>query len=106
MTPDTNTSVDEIADGIYRISTPVPASVVPGGFTFNQYLIRDDEPLLFHTGPRMLFPAIREAIERIIPVTKLRHVALRERLRAPREILQERERLAGVAGHHCGMHPR
>ena len=42
-----STSVDEVVDGIFRISTPVPPSVVPGGFTFNQYLIRDDEPLLF-----------------------------------------------------------
>ena len=42
------TRIDEIADGIYRISTPV--TVIPGGFTFNQYLIVDDEPLLFHTG--------------------------------------------------------
>ena len=44
------TAVDEIAPGIYRISTPV--SVVPGGFCFNQYLIVDEEPLLFHTGLR------------------------------------------------------
>ncbi len=70
-----STRVDEIVDGIFRISTPVPASVVPGGFTFNQYLIRDDEPLLFHTGPRMLFAAVREAIERVIPVATLRHIA-------------------------------
>lgn len=70
-----STRVDEIADGIFRISTPVPASVVPGGFTFNQYLIRDDEPLLFHTGPRMLFGAVSEAIERVIPLATLRHVS-------------------------------
>jgi flavorubredoxin len=54
------TAIDEIADGIYRVSTPV--TVVPGGFTFNQYLILDDEPLLFHTGLRRLFPAVREAV--------------------------------------------
>ena len=70
-----STRVDEITDGIFRISTPVPASVVPGGFTFNQYLIRDAAPLLFHTGPRMLFGAVREAIERVIPVATLRYVA-------------------------------
>ena len=46
------TRVDEIADGIYRITTPV--SEVPGGFSFNQYLIIDDQPLLFHTGPRKM----------------------------------------------------
>ena len=70
-----STRVDEIADGIFRISTPVPANVVPGGFTFNQYLIRDAEPLLFHTGPRMLFGAVREAIERVIPVSTLRYIS-------------------------------
>ena len=72
---DHSTRVDEIADGIFRISTPVPASVVPGGFTFNQYLIRDADPLLFHTGPRLLFAAVREAIERVLPVATLRYIA-------------------------------
>ena len=75
MTSDTDTSVDEIADGIYRISTPVPASVVPGGFTFNQYLIRDEAPLLFHTGPRMLFDAVRGGIARVLPVETLRYIS-------------------------------
>ena len=70
-----STRVDEIADGIFRISTPVPASVVPGGFTFNQFLIRDADPLLFHTGPRMMFGAVREAIERVIPVASLRYIS-------------------------------
>jgi len=70
-----STRVDEIADGIFRISTPVPASVVPGGFTFNQYLIRDTDPLLFHTGPRMLFGAVRDAVGRVIPVETLRYIS-------------------------------
>ena len=70
-----STRVDEIADGIFRISTPVPPSVVPGGFTFNQYLIRDDEPLLFHTGLRMLFDAVRAGIERVVPISTLRYVS-------------------------------
>ena len=69
------TRIDEIADQIYRISTPVPPSVIPGGFTFNQFLIVDDEPLLFHTGLRKLFPAVREAISRVMPVDRLRHVS-------------------------------
>jgi flavorubredoxin len=69
------TRVDEIADGIFRISTPVPPSVVPGGFTFNQFLIRDREPLLFHTGPRMLFAAVCEGIGRVLPVATLRYIA-------------------------------
>ena len=73
--PNPSTRVDEITDDIFRISTPVPPSVVPGGFTFNQYLIRDDEPLLFHTGPRMLFDAVRAGIERVLPVTSLRYIS-------------------------------
>ena len=51
--PGSKTRVDEVADGIYRISTPV--DVIPGGFSFNQYLVVDEEPLLFHTGPRRMF---------------------------------------------------
>ena len=70
---DSGTTIDEIAPGIYRISTPV--SVVPGGFTFNQYLILDDEPLLFHTGLRRTFPLVREAVAAVMPVERLRHVS-------------------------------
>jgi len=73
MNQASDTSVDEIADGIYRISTPV--AVIPGGFSFNQYLIVDDEPLLFHTGLRRMFPQVRQAIERVMPPSRLRHVA-------------------------------
>lgn len=73
---ETGTTVDEIADGIHRISTPVPPSeAMPAGFTFNQYLIVDDDPLLYHTGPRGLFPATREAIASLMPVESLRYVA-------------------------------
>jgi flavorubredoxin len=70
---ETGTRVDEIVDGIYRISTPVP--VVPGGFTFNQYLVKDEEPLLFHTGLRRMFPVVREAVNAVLPVAQLRHIA-------------------------------
>ena len=49
------TNIQEIADGIYRINTPVSIPGGPGHFSFNQYLIVDDEPLLFHTGQRQLF---------------------------------------------------
>lgn len=68
------TSIDEIAAGIYRISTSV--TDVLGGFSFNQYLIVDDEPLLFHTGPRRMFEATCQAIETVMPVSRLRCVAL------------------------------
>ena len=68
------TTIDEIADGIYRIFTPVE---IPGagGFSFNQYLVIDDAPLLFHTGLRKLFPQVRDAISRVMPVERLRYLA-------------------------------
>ena len=70
------TRVDEIAEDIYRISTPVPPSVMPGGFSFNQYLVVDEQPLLFHTGPRRLFPLVRDAVATVLPPARLRFVAL------------------------------
>jgi flavorubredoxin len=69
------TNVHEIADGIYRINTPVVIEGA-GGFSFNQYLIVDDEPLLFHTGPRRMFPLVREAVASVLPVESLRYIAL------------------------------
>lgn len=73
--PQTGTNVHEIADGIYRINTPVD---LPDGqaFSFNQYLLLDDEPLLFHTGPRQMFAAVREAVATLMPVQRLRYVGL------------------------------
>ena len=68
----TGTRIDEVAAGIYRISTPL--DVMPGGFTFNSYLVVDDEPLLFHTGYRKIFPITREAVETVMPLEKLRWV--------------------------------
>jgi flavorubredoxin len=67
------TKTDEIADGIFRLSTYVP-DVTPDGFTFNQFLIRAEEPLLFHTGLRRMFPLITEAAARILPVARLRWI--------------------------------
>jgi flavorubredoxin len=68
------TNVHEVADGIYRINTPVQ---IPGagGFSFNQYLIVDEEPLLFHTGPRKMFPLVSEAVASVLPVERLRHIS-------------------------------
>lgn len=71
---ESGTRIDEITSGIYRISTPVPPEAMPGGFTFNQYLIADDAPLLYHTGPRKLFPLVCEAIEAVLPVQSLRYI--------------------------------
>src|SRR5258708_22521310 len=69
------THVHEIADGIYRINTPVVMEGGPGGFSFNQYLIVDDESLIFHTGPRKMFPLVRDAVASVISVEELRYVA-------------------------------
>jgi flavorubredoxin len=69
---ETGTSVDEVAAGIYRISTPL--DVIPGGFTFNSYLVTDDEPLLFHTGYRKIAPITLEAIRKVMPAEKLRWI--------------------------------
>ncbi|WP_028990442.1 MBL fold metallo-hydrolase [Thermithiobacillus tepidarius DSM 3134] len=67
------TTVHEVADGIYRISTPV--ALPGGGFSFNQYLIADDEPLLFHAGLRKMFPLVHEAVASVLPPQRLRHIA-------------------------------
>lgn len=67
--------LDEIAPNVYRLSTPVPPPGFPGGFSFNQYLLVDDEPLLFHTGGRALVDGVREAIARVMPLERLRWIS-------------------------------
>ena len=69
------TNIEEIATGIFRINTPV---ALPGNqkFNFNQYLIVDDAPMLFHTGLRKLFPLVSEAISAVMPVERLRYLGL------------------------------
>ena len=67
------TNLDEIAPNIYRLSTFV-SDIGPTGLTFNQFLLDDDEPLLFHTGHRSMFPSISKAIERILPMDRLRWI--------------------------------
>lgn len=69
------TNVHEIAAGIYRINTPVALPGEIGAFSFNQYLIEDDEPLLFHAGLRQLFPLVHEAVASVLPAGELRHIA-------------------------------
>src|SRR5689334_1922497 len=68
------TNIHEIADGVYRLSTVVP-DAAPGGFTFNQYLIDGDEPTLFHTGARQLFPLVSEAVGKVIDPAALRWIS-------------------------------
>ena len=68
------TKVDEIASGIFRISTWVPG-ITEHGFTFNQFLLTGDEPFLFHCGMRQLFPLVSAAIAKVIPVEQLRWIS-------------------------------
>jgi flavorubredoxin len=69
------TKIAEIADGIYRLSTFVPDIAPPAGFTFNQFLVLGDEPLMFHTGLRKMFGLNRDALSRIIAPERLRWIA-------------------------------
>jgi flavorubredoxin len=68
------TKIDEIANGIYRLSTFVGEIAPPAGFTFNQFLVLGDEPLLFHTGPRGMFPLVRSAVARLVAPERLRWI--------------------------------
>ncbi len=97
---DAGTSIDEIAEGIYRISTPVVRPV--GAFSFNQYLILDEEPLLFHTGLRRLFPLVSEAIAAAMPVEKLRYVSFSHHEADETGALDEFLRLAPDSVPLCG----
>src|SRR6185295_13836632 len=69
----TGTRIDEVAAGIYRINTPLRIDAIPGGFNISQYLIVDDEPVVFHTGYRNWFPFVSEAISKVIPLDRIRH---------------------------------
>ena len=71
----TDTTVDEIADGVYRFSTFFP-EVGADGFTVNQFLLRADEPLLFHCGFRSLYPQLEAAVGRVLKVRTLRWIAI------------------------------
>jgi len=68
------TRIDEIADGLYRLSTFVPAIAAPAGFTFNQFLLVADEPLLFHCGLRGMFGTVSQAVARVLPLDRLRWI--------------------------------
>ena len=69
------TRITEIADGVYRLSTLVPEVAPPAGFSFNQFLLTADEPLLFHCGARGMFESVRGAVGKIMPVEKLRWIS-------------------------------
>jgi flavorubredoxin len=67
--------IDEIAEGIFRLSAYVPEIGPPAGFTFNHFLVLGEEPLLFHTGLRRMFPLVRAAVSRLIPPERLRWIS-------------------------------
>jgi flavorubredoxin len=64
------TQTDEIAENVFRLSTFIPDANI----MFNQFLVRSDEPLLFHTGLRALFPLVSEAVGQIVPLDQLRWI--------------------------------
>lgn len=70
-----DTKIAEIADGIYRLSTYVADIAPPAGFAFNSFLIKGEQPLLFHTGLRQMFPLNRDAVAKLMPVDRLRWIA-------------------------------
>src|ERR1700738_3410165 len=72
-----DTKVDVIADGISRLSTWVEEVAPPAGFTFHQFLVDAEQPLLFHTGPRALFPLVSEAVARGLPLAPPRWIPFR-----------------------------
>jgi flavorubredoxin len=69
------TRIDEIAAGIYRLSTFVPGAAAPAGFTFNQFVVLGEEPLLFHCGHRRMYPSISTALIRLMPTARLRWIS-------------------------------
>jgi flavorubredoxin len=69
-----DTTVEEIAAGIFRLSTWIPG-ISEQGFTFNQFLLTGEQPFLFHTGMRQLFPLVSQAVARVIPLEQLRWIS-------------------------------
>ena len=73
-TTNTDTTTAEIAPGIHRISTFTPDGP-PGGLTFNQFVVTGDEPLLFHTGTRRMFAAVRDAVATVVDPASIRWIS-------------------------------
>jgi len=70
-----DTRLDEISDGIYRLSTYLPGLAPPFGLTVNQFLVMADDPLLFHTGLRSTFPSVAATLARVLPLEDLRWIS-------------------------------
>jgi flavorubredoxin len=69
------TTINEIAPDVFRLSTHIPEVAEPAGFTFNQFLVRGEEPFMFHTGMRQLFPLVSEAVSKLIDLGQLRWIS-------------------------------
>ena len=65
------TQINEIAPDMYRISTFIPEI----NLQFNQFLVRDEQPLLYHTGMKGLFPVVRDAVATLIDPTRIRWIS-------------------------------
>lgn len=63
--------ITEIAPDVFQLTTFIPEA----NLQFHQFLVRDEEPLLFHTGMRSLFPLVREAVDSILPAESLRWIS-------------------------------
>ena len=102
-------SIKEVSEQIYRISIDIPANEipVPGGFSFNQYLLVDESPTLFHTGSRPFFPFVKEQIEKVIPVSHLRYIGFshyeQDECGAMNEFLQAAPQAAPLCGRIAAM---
>ncbi len=69
------TLIDEIAPDVFRLSTYVPEVAPPAGFTFNQFVVRGEQPFLFHTGMRQLFPLVSDAVDKVAGLSTLRWIS-------------------------------
>lgn len=91
--------VTEIAPDLFRISTYIPEF----GLQFNQFLVRDDEPLLFHTGMNALFPAVHEAVASVIDPSQIRWIGFSHFEADECGSLNEWLRIAPAAQPVCSM---
>src|SRR5258705_12578223 len=89
--------IPEIAPDIYRIST----FIREGNLQFNQFLVRDEQPLLYHTGMKGLFPVVRDAVATLIDPSTIRWIRFRHFEADECGALTERQTLAPEATAVC-----
>jgi flavorubredoxin len=91
--------ITEIAPDVYRISTFMPEA----DLQFNQFLVRDDEPLLFHTGMKALFPVVRDAVAKLLPPSEVRWIGFSHFEADECGALREWQTLAPAATAVCSL---